>query len=145
MSDSISSLTNSALIVSNANSAQNASDSPEELTDEQKKKIAKIEADLAAKLITKAEADQKIADVKASGIKRKKKPQKSFVKKSQNQNDLAATAEAEKAKAELVKSLKEILKSKEKGLLTETDVNNFIDKLKSSLVNGEPALIDKTA
>jgi hypothetical protein len=114
--------------------------SQSELTDTQKSEIAKVEADYAAKKITEEEKNSKIADIKASAPQPKEEVKTT---KESDSTEKTKTAE-EKARVDKQKELQELLKSKEAGKATDSDIIDFTEKLKSVLQTGDSALVDKT-
>lgn len=122
------------------------SESTDGLTDEQKKKIKEIIAQYEAKEITQAEEQTEIAKVKAEAAKSAKKTSSansaSDQAKKLSETDLKDPSSA--MKEDLQKKLSNLLRSKETGNITQSDVDKFVENLRSSLASDQGAIVDQT-
>ncbi len=140
LSASISSLQSGANVVSGASSSSSSTTSTAGLTDEQKQKIAKIEADFTAKIISKTVRDQRIAEVKAESASDNKSSKAApAVVKAAKPKEAEAAQEIKKAKTDISKKLKELGVNVEPKNLTDTDV----DVLKSTSDTDQGILVDE--
>ena len=138
---SLSTLDSSTGIANNANTAQTPDANNAELTEDQKRRIALVEADYAAKKITKAQEEQKITEIKAENLAFKK-PKKQVTQG--NSRSVNNAAENEKSRIKHQQELQELLKNKNGSIATGTDLADFTEKLKNSTDIGQSALVDKT-
>lgn len=138
---SLSTLDSSTGIANNANTTQTPDANNAELTEDQKRRIALVEADYAAKKITKAQEEQKITEIKAENLAFKK-PKKQVTQG--NSRSVNNAAENEKSRIKHQQELQELLKNKNGSIATGTDLADFTEKLKNSTDIGQSALIDKT-
>ena len=142
---SLSALKSGASVVSSSSSSSSSTSATDTagLTDEQKKKIAQIEADYAAKKITKAVEEQRIAQVKAEAVSNNQSAKSTqttkVVKKAEKPKEAEETKEIKKAKTDISKKLKELGVNVEPKNLTETDV----DVLKSTSDTDQGILVDE--
>jgi hypothetical protein len=116
----------------------------DELTQEQKRKIAEIKADYDAKKITYAEEQKKIADVKASGVKAKKKDDQQKAQDSAAATKVEAKTTATKAQPASAAKLQELLKKKDADGKESKEVSDFIGARKDSSDTEQGTLVDET-
>ncbi|MEI7813019.1 MAG: hypothetical protein WCJ01_11455 [Ignavibacteria bacterium] len=133
----------SGLLGTASGKLQTQVDTTNELTDEQKAKIKEITAKYEAKQITEAEEQRQIAEVKASGTRKKQEMLKSA--------ELIDSKTAEKATAstttqnDVSKQLTDLMNDKKSGNASQNDVNDFVKNLKSSLDSDQGMIVDKKA
>ena len=122
-------------------------ESTDGLTDEQKKKIKEIIAQYEAKEITQAEEQSEIAKVKAEAAKSAKKTTSSNSASGQAKKLIETDVKdpASAMKEDLQKKLSNLLSNKESGNITQSDVDKFVENLRSSLTSDQGEIVDQTA
>jgi hypothetical protein len=123
--------------VSSSTSSQYTSQSvtSEELTAEQKQKIAEIEAKYEAKKITEAQKDQQEAEVKADAVKQKQK----------TENNSTEPSGKVKSASQASQQLNELMKNKETGKVSQDELDSFLVSLKEKSDSKEGTLVDEKA
>jgi hypothetical protein len=120
------------------------SDATEELTEVQKRKIAQIKSDYEAKKITYAEEQQKIAEVKASGIKRTKSTQTQQQAQKTKTAPVTDAKSAAKTKPASVDKLKGLLKKKGNSPADSQELEDFISAQSAQSGSDQGAFVDET-
>lgn len=127
------------------NSSSYQSDTTEELTDAQKRKIAQIKSDYEAKKITYAEEQQKIAEVKASGVKSKTNNQAQQPAQKSKTTPTADPKSLAKTKPASADKLKSLLKKKGNGPADSQELEDFISAQSAQSDSDQGVFVDETA